>query len=113
LETHAANSEDCVRFGNNQLSDPNKSGVNMSLVPVERLSALQNEMKLTPAQRMSCNKQGTQSKHQGRQAMIRTIAIGKYITAQGVFIRALPNGHIVIKAGTQELSGLPVSKRVA
>ena len=45
--------------------------------------------------------------------MIKTIAIGKYITAQGVFVKTLPNGHIVIKAGQKTLSGLPVSKRVA
>lgn len=45
--------------------------------------------------------------------MIRTIKIGKYITAQGVFVRALGNGHIIIKAGTKTLTGRPISTRVA
>ncbi|MGY6706175.1 hypothetical protein [Roseinatronobacter sp.] len=45
--------------------------------------------------------------------MIRTIKIGKYITAQGVFVRALANGHIIIRAGTQTLTGRPISTRVA
>ncbi|MCC5959134.1 MAG: hypothetical protein JJU08_07310 [Rhodobacteraceae bacterium] len=45
--------------------------------------------------------------------MIRTIKIGKYITAQGVFVRALGNGHIVIRAGKQTLTGRPISARVA
>lgn len=47
------------------------------------------------------------------QTMIRTIKIGKYITAQGVFVRALGNGHIVIRAGKQTLTGRPISARVA
>ncbi len=45
--------------------------------------------------------------------MIRAIEIGKYITAQGVFVRKLPNGQIVIKAGQKILTGQPISKRVA
>ena len=45
--------------------------------------------------------------------MIRTIKIGKYITAQGVFVRALANGHIVIRAGKHMLTGRPISARVA
>lgn len=45
--------------------------------------------------------------------MIRTIHIGKYITAQGVFVGKLANGHIVIRAGQKILTGRPISKRVA
>ncbi|MGP9788645.1 hypothetical protein [Roseinatronobacter sp. NSM] len=45
--------------------------------------------------------------------MIRTIKIGRYITAQGTFVRALGNGHIVIRAGQRLLSGRPISARVA
>jgi hypothetical protein len=45
--------------------------------------------------------------------MIRAITIGKYITAQGVFVRKLANGQIVIRAGQKILTGQPISKRVA
>lgn len=45
--------------------------------------------------------------------MLRTISIGKYITAQGVFVKKLPNGQIVIRAGQKIITGLPISKRVA
>jgi hypothetical protein len=45
--------------------------------------------------------------------MLSTIVIGKYITAQGVFVSALANGHIVIRAGQTLLTGRPISKRVA
>lgn len=85
----------------------------MSLASVECLPQPQIETTLTPEQGLHCNNQSNLAQYEGRKAMIRTIAIGKYITAQGVFLRALPNGYIVIKAGTKELSGLPVSKRVA
>jgi hypothetical protein len=46
-------------------------------------------------------------------AMIRTIQIGKYITAQGVEVRNLPNGLIVIRTGQKLLTGRPISKRAA
>lgn len=45
--------------------------------------------------------------------MIRTIQIGKYITAQGVEVRKLPNGLIVIRTGQKLLTGRPISKRAA
>ncbi len=45
--------------------------------------------------------------------MICTIRIGKYITAQGVFVSNLANGHIVIRSGQKVLTGRPISKRVA
>lgn len=45
--------------------------------------------------------------------MIRTIQIGKYITAQGVEVRNLPNGLIVIRTGQKLLTGRPISKRAA
>lgn len=45
--------------------------------------------------------------------MIKTIQIGRYITAQGVLIRQLPDGLVVIRAGKKTLTGRPVSKRVA
>ena len=45
--------------------------------------------------------------------MICTIHIAKYITAQGVFVRKLANGHIVIRAGQDLLTGRPISKRAA
>lgn len=45
--------------------------------------------------------------------MIRTIQIGKHISAQGVVVKTLGNGMIVIRAGKQMLTGRPISKRVA
>jgi len=45
--------------------------------------------------------------------MICTIQIGKYITAQGVLVTTLANGHLVIRAGQRILTGRPISKRVA
>ncbi|MDD7971512.1 hypothetical protein PUT78_10385 [Roseinatronobacter sp. HJB301] len=45
--------------------------------------------------------------------MIRTIRIGRHISAQGVFVRQLSNGHIIIRAGTQMLTGRPISAPVA
>lgn len=43
--------------------------------------------------------------------MYRTIMIGAYISVQGLFVRNLPNGHIVIRVGKVEFSGMPVSGR--
>jgi hypothetical protein len=41
--------------------------------------------------------------------MIRTITLGKYITAQGVVVGSLPNGKLVVRDGNQEYAGFPVS----
>ncbi len=45
--------------------------------------------------------------------MIRTIQIGKYITAQGPLVRKLVNGLVVIRVGQKLVTGRPICKRVA
>ena len=45
--------------------------------------------------------------------MLRTIAIGSAVSVQGIFVRALPDGRIVVKVGQNLFSGLPVSEQAA
>lgn len=40
--------------------------------------------------------------------MLRTIAIGSCVSVQGTFVRALPNGKIVVRVGSTEFVGRPV-----
>lgn len=40
--------------------------------------------------------------------MIRTIALGKYLSIQGVFVRMLDNGLIMIRDGDKTFVGPPV-----
>ncbi|MDM7256013.1 MAG: hypothetical protein P3W90_004920 [Paracoccus sp. (in: a-proteobacteria)] len=40
--------------------------------------------------------------------MIRTITIGSYISFQGIFERAMANGNIVVRVGSQTYEGKPV-----
>ena len=40
--------------------------------------------------------------------MIRTITIGSYISVQGIFERAMANGNIVVRVGSQTYEGKPV-----
>lgn len=40
--------------------------------------------------------------------MIRTITMGTYVSVQGVFLRALPNGKIAVKVGQKVYEGKPV-----
>lgn len=40
--------------------------------------------------------------------MIRTIAIGRYISVQGLFESLAPNGNIVIRVGARTFVGKPV-----
>jgi hypothetical protein len=41
--------------------------------------------------------------------MIRTIVIGSCVSVQGLFVRALDNGRIVVSVGNTLFEGLPVS----
>ncbi|MGR3467095.1 MAG: hypothetical protein ACU0CI_04390 [Shimia sp.] len=41
--------------------------------------------------------------------MIRTISLGRYIAIQGVFVKALANGRIRIRAGERMYEGHPVT----
>lgn len=40
--------------------------------------------------------------------MIKTIVVSKYIQIQGMFVRALSNGNIVISVGKNEFEGRPL-----
>ena len=42
--------------------------------------------------------------------MLRTIAIGTAILIQGIFVKALPDGRIVVKLGNETYTGMPVTK---
>lgn len=42
--------------------------------------------------------------------MLRTIAIGTAILVQGIFVKALPDGRIVVKAGRKTYTGTPANK---
>ncbi len=41
--------------------------------------------------------------------MIGTIAIGKYLSVQGLLVRMLDNGRIVVRVGDKVYEGLPVN----
>ena len=43
--------------------------------------------------------------------MIRTIILGSCVFVQGLFVRALPGGHIVVRVGVTEFSGRPVTAK--
>ncbi|WP_268876841.1 hypothetical protein [Litorivita pollutaquae] len=41
--------------------------------------------------------------------MLRTIVMGSYISVQGTFVRALPNGKVEVRVGDKTFTGKPVS----
>ncbi|EBA16954.1 translation initiation factor IF-2 [Roseobacter sp. SK209-2-6] len=41
--------------------------------------------------------------------MLRTIIVSKYITVQGTFVQALPNGRIAVRIGKKIFKGQPIS----
>ncbi|MFT4960177.1 MAG: hypothetical protein ACI92Z_001256 [Paracoccaceae bacterium] len=43
--------------------------------------------------------------------MLRTISMGTCVFVQGLFVRNLPDGKIVVKVGDLMYQGLPVSAR--
>lgn len=45
--------------------------------------------------------------------MLRTITIGSCVSVQGLFVRSLPNGLMVVRVGDTEFSGRPVSPTTA
>jgi len=45
--------------------------------------------------------------------MLRTIMLGSCVLVQGVFVKALPGGRIVVRVGRQEYSGTPVGPKAA
>ncbi len=46
----------------------------------------------------------------GRLPVIRTIIIGSCVSVQGIFVRSLQDGRIVIRADNREFSGFPIAK---
>ncbi len=42
--------------------------------------------------------------------MLRTIAIGTAILIQGIFVKSLPDGRIVVKLDKKTYTGVPVTK---
>ncbi|SHG97885.1 hypothetical protein SAMN04488044_1739 [Cognatishimia maritima] len=40
--------------------------------------------------------------------MLRTIMVGSCISVQGLFVKTLPNGRIVVRVGSQTFQGRPV-----
>lgn len=42
--------------------------------------------------------------------MLRTIILGSAISVQGIFVRALPDGRIVVKVDKETFAGIPVTK---
>ena len=44
-----------------------------------------------------------------RSQMIRTIIIGSCVSIQGTLVRALPDGKLVVKVGSQVFTGTPAN----
>ncbi len=45
--------------------------------------------------------------------MVRTITVGSYVSVQGLYVRELTDGRIVVRVGHQEFVGRPVSAKAA
>jgi hypothetical protein len=45
--------------------------------------------------------------------MIRTILLGSCVSVQGIFVRKLSNGRIVVRVGDRTYEGVPVPELVA
>lgn len=41
--------------------------------------------------------------------MLRTITVGSYIQVQGLFVRTLDNGKVIVAVGEQEYEGKPIN----
>lgn len=44
----------------------------------------------------------------GETAMVKTITVGNYVSIQGMFVRDLADGRIVVRVGQEEFVGRPV-----
>lgn len=42
--------------------------------------------------------------------MLRTIVLGSCVSVQGTFVRALPDGRIVVRVGAKTFAGRPVQQ---
>ncbi len=43
--------------------------------------------------------------------MVKTITLGSYISVQGLYVRDLSDGRMVVCVGNKEFSGRPVSAK--
>lgn len=43
--------------------------------------------------------------------MLRTITLGSCISVQGIFVRSMPDGRIVVKVDDNTFSGVPVTRK--
>ena len=42
--------------------------------------------------------------------MLSTISIGSHVQIQGLFVRTLDNGKVIVSVGNREYEGTPVSR---
>lgn len=42
--------------------------------------------------------------------MLRTITMGTCVSVQGIFVKSLPGGRVIIRVGEQLFSGKPIAK---
>lgn len=45
--------------------------------------------------------------------MLKTVTVGNYSSVQGLWVRNLPDGRMVVRVGQQEFVGTPVAKVAA
>lgn len=45
--------------------------------------------------------------------MVKTITLGDYVSVQGLWVRNLADGRIVVRVGKKEFAGHPVAKVLA
>lgn len=48
--------------------------------------------------------------HWGEAKMLRTITIGSHVQVQGLLVRTLENGKVIIAVGGREYEGTPVTR---
>lgn len=45
--------------------------------------------------------------------MLRTIILGSCVSVQGIYVRTLPDGRVLVRVGSREFAGMPVIQRAA
>ncbi len=45
--------------------------------------------------------------------MLKTIIVGTCVSVQGIFVRNLPNGKMVVRVGDRDFVGYPVEAAIA
>ena len=48
-------------------------------------------------------------KNSGDFYVLKTILLGSCVSVQGIFVRKLANGHIVVRVGERQFQGRPVA----